>query len=64
MAEYSGESFISQLFKKLSVTKSIQDATGKSTLAAQKETLRQIQQACKGGNPIKGEGVTKSGKED
>lgn len=58
------QSFISQLFAKLAFTKQIEAATGKSTKAAQREVERQIDQAMKGGNPNKGTGVTKSGKED
>lgn len=63
MAEQES-SFISQLFAKLADVIKIQEETGKSTGAAQKETRRQISQASKGGNPVKGEGVTKSGQED
>jgi hypothetical protein len=56
-------SFISKLFTKLSFTKQIEAKTGKTTAAAQDEVLRQIRQASHG-NPITGEGVTKSGQED
>lgn len=58
--ENSG-SFISKLFKKLAFTKEVQQMTGKSTNAAQREAERQIGQAAGGGAPAKGEGVTKSG---
>ena len=68
MGEHSGGtdsgSFISQLFTKLAFTKEVEIATGKSTHAAQLEVERQIHQANKGGDPVKGKGVTKSGEED
>ena len=57
----NSSSFISRLLKKLAFTKEIEEATGKSTGAAQREVERQIGQAFKGGDPIKGKGVTKSG---
>jgi len=63
MAE-KDQSFISALFAKLSYTKGVQEETGKKTSAAQAEVIRQISQALKGGDPIKGEGVTKSGESD
>ncbi|GIW63755.1 MAG: hypothetical protein KatS3mg091_557 [Patescibacteria group bacterium] len=61
-----GESFLSQLLKKLSDVRRIEEKTGRSIKAAQQEVLRQIGQTSpkRGGNPITGEGVTKSGKED
>lgn len=61
-----GPSFLGQLLTKLSMVKKIEAETGKPTGAAQKEVLRQITQVSKSksGNPISGEGVTKSGKED
>ncbi len=54
------------MFQKLAYVISVQEETGKPTQAAQKEVLRQIGQVsrAKGGNPITGDGVTKSGKED
>ncbi len=60
------ESFLAQLLAKLAVTRQIEDQTGKSTQAAQGEVWRQIGQTSpkKGGDPITGKGVTKSGKED
>ncbi|GEM_PF-1840363 len=61
--ENSG-SFISELFKKLAFTKEVAKATGKSTEAAQREVERQIGQAVRGGDPVKGKGVTKSGDDD
>lgn len=66
MAEQGGssESFISGLFRKLAFTKEVAKATGKSTEAAQREVERQIGQAIRGGDPVKGKGVTKSGNED
>jgi len=57
-------SFLSKLFEKLANMKKIESEAGISTQAAQREALRQITQASKGGDPIKGKGVTKSGKED
>lgn len=58
----SDKSFIAQLFDKLAaVQKGNSDI---NTSALQKEAERQITQSLKGSNPIKGEGVTKSGEED
>jgi hypothetical protein len=48
----------------LAFTKEVENTSGKSTKAAQNEVYRQIQQAAKGGNPVKGESVTKSGGDD
>ena len=60
------QGFLSQLFEKLSFTKQVEKATGKPTTAAQQEVWRQIGQTSpqKGGDPITGRGVTKSGQED
>jgi len=60
------QSFLAQLFKKLANTIRVQQETGASTEAAQKEVWRQISQISpqKGGDPITGKGVTKSGQED
>ena len=60
------QSFLAQLLAKLSFTKQVQAQTGKPTTAAQNEVWRQIGQTSpnKGGDPITGKGVTKSGKED
>lgn len=60
------KSFLAQLLAKLSFTKQVEEQTGKSTQAAQKEVWRQIKQTIpkEGGNPITGRGVTKSGEED
>jgi len=60
----TGGSFISALVKKLSFTQRVADASGKSTNAAQQEIIRQIGQATKGGDPVKGKDVTKSGGDD
>jgi hypothetical protein len=60
----TGGSFISALFKKLSFTRQVTDASAKSTDAAQQEVIRQIGQATKGGDPVKGKDVTKSGGDD
>jgi len=60
----SGDSFILALFKKLANTMEIASRSGKQTDAAQKEVLRQIKQASTNGDPIKGQGVTKSGGDD
>ena len=60
------QSFLAQLLAKLSFTKQVEKQTGKSTEAAQREVWRQISQTSpqKGGDPITGRGVTKSGQED
>lgn len=63
MREYEGQSFLASLFEKLSNVIDIGRQTGTDTTRAQEEVLRQIKQACQG-NPITGEGVTKSGRED
>jgi len=60
----NNRSFLSGLLKKLSYTKQVETITGKPTTAAQREVDRQIHQAIRGGNPTKGEGVTKSGGEE
>jgi hypothetical protein len=60
----NGGSFISGLLQKLAVTKQIAEVTGRSTKAAEREVERQIRQASKGGDPVKGKGVTKSGGDD
>lgn len=58
----SNKSFTAQLLDKLAtVQKGNSDI---NTSALQKEAERQITQSLKGSNPIKGEGVTKSGEED
>lgn len=59
-------SFLESLLKKLAFTKQVEEVTGKPTKAAQEEVLRQIRQTSpkKGGDPITGKGVTKSGPED
>ena len=60
------QSFLGQLLAKLAFTKQVEEQTGKSTTAAQNEVWKQIHQTSpqKGGNPITGQGVTKSGNED
>lgn len=62
--EGKSDSFVSSLFAKLAMTKEVEAVTGKNTDAAQNEALRQISQAIQGGDPVKGEGVTKSGGDD
>lgn len=59
-------SFLGHLLKKSSDVQAVQNKTGKSTGAAQREVARQIAQLskAKGGNPLSGKGVTKSGEED
>lgn len=61
---FERESFLAQLLKKKADVLKTQEETGKNISSAINEVDRQIQQVLKGGNPIKGEGVTKSGKED
>jgi len=60
------QSFLAQLLAKLAFTKEVEKQTGRPTTAAQQEVWRQIHQTSlnKGGDPITGRGVTKSGKED
>lgn len=59
-------SFLSLLLKKLAFTKQVEEVIGESTKAAQEEVWRQIKQTSskKGGDPITGKGVTKSGEEN
>jgi hypothetical protein len=59
-------SFVDKLFQKLALTKNIAAETTKNTDAAQNEVWRQVKQTSpkKGGDPITGEGVTKSGGTD
>lgn len=54
------------LLKKLATVKKINNDTGKGTEAAEREVHRQLGQVSKinNGNPINGEGITKSGEED
>jgi hypothetical protein len=61
-----GQSFLSLLLEKLANMIKIEKQTGISTAAAQREVWRQIRQISleKGGDPITGRGVTKSGEED
>jgi hypothetical protein len=60
------QSFLARLLAKLSFTIQVGEQTGKPTNAAQKEVWRQIDQTSpqRGGDPITGRGVTKSGNED
>ena len=60
MGEHGEGSFITLLFKKLANATSIGMDTGVNVEAAQKEVFRQIGQAVKGGDPVRGEGVMKS----
>lgn len=55
--------FLASLLAKRAFAEDVAAKTGKNTSAAVKEVDRQIQQALKG-DPITGEGVTKSGPED
>jgi hypothetical protein len=61
-----GQSFLSLLLEKLANMIKIEKQTGISTAAAQREVWRQIHQisSTKGGDPITGICVTKSGEED
>ncbi len=63
MSESEKPSFLSGLFKKKADVFKIGNETGSDVQSALKEVDRQIKQAQKG-NPITGEGVTKSGEED
>jgi hypothetical protein len=56
-------SFISALIKKTAFVIGVAVDTGANTEAAQKEAWRQIGQSMRGGDPIRGEGVTKSNQE-
>lgn len=58
------KSFLTLLHQKKAAVLQIQAESGADCSAALREVDRQIAQCIKGGNPIKGEGVTKSGKED
>lgn len=62
----NGPSFLASLLKKKSFTIGVEEQTGRSTSAAQREVDRQIGQvsSSQNGNFITGEGVTKSGKEE
>lgn len=57
------ESFAGELFRKYAAVKLIETRTEVVTRAAEQEVLRQVKQVSliNGGNPITGEGVTKSG---
>lgn len=57
-------SFLQLLVNKQSMVFEAQSETGKNMLSAIKEVDRQISQALKGGDPIRGTGVTKSGGND
>ena len=63
MSENERSTFLQQLFDKKAYVIGIGQKTGKDVNGALREVDRQIQQALRG-NPITGEGVTKSGKED
>ena len=58
------DSFLVQLFRKKAAVIQASLKTGRPLDAAVQEVDRQIKQAMTGGDPIKGEGVTKSGPED
>lgn len=62
-AHQGSKSFLQQLLDKLAAVRTIGESGG-TTQAAQQEVLRQIAQCLKGGDPISGNGVTKSGEED
>jgi len=61
----TNSSFLAGLLKKKSFTIGVEEQTGNSTQAAQREVDRQIGQVSKtqNGNVISGEGVTKSSQE-
>lgn len=58
------QSFIASLFKKRADVQQIGQSSGANVQGAVSEVDRQITQALRGGDPVKGKGVTKSGKED
>lgn len=57
-------SFLALLYQKKAAVLRSQAKSGVNCDAALKEVNRQISQCSKGGDLIKGKGVTKSGKED
>jgi len=63
---YSGDekSFLSELLKKQAYVMNVAETTGKKVSGPSQEVTRQIKQALRGGDPMRGEGVTKSGEED
>ncbi len=61
--QFLDKTFISQLYQKLFWVRRTANETGVSLKAVEVEVMRQIRQANRG-NPISGEGVTKSGIED
>ncbi|HUV47176.1 MAG TPA: hypothetical protein VMW29_03515 [Candidatus Bathyarchaeia archaeon] len=63
MSENERPTFLQQLFDKKASVIETGHQTEKDVTGALREVDRQIQQALRG-NPITGEGVTKSGKED
>lgn len=64
MPDFKEKSFLAMLFEKKAAVIKSGEESGRSTQAAAKEAERQISQALRGGDPIKGQGVTKSGQED
>lgn len=62
--EENDQTFLRELLRKRSDVEKIGASTGKDVSSALREVDRQIRQALSGNNPLKGEGVTKSGEED
>ncbi|KXK12010.1 MAG: hypothetical protein UZ22_OP11002000126 [Microgenomates bacterium OLB23] len=60
----NGPSFIQMLFDKKAAVIKAQEESGKDLSPALIEVDRQILQAVRGGDPVKGATVTKSGEED
>ncbi len=58
------KSFLSLLLKKKADSLRSGNEAGFNSVPLAKEVDRQIRQAMLGGNPLKGEGVTKSGGDD
>ena len=56
------DSFLAGLLRKKASVLEIQAGAGKSMTSVVNEVDRQIKQCLTGGDPIKGRGVTKSGK--
>lgn len=60
------DSFLADLVRKQAMLKGVEAATGANISGPENEIKRQIKQVSRRqlGNPITGEGVTKSGEED
>ena len=58
------DSFLASLFRKKAMVETVGFESGIKVNSALKEVDRQIRQCLSGGDPIKGEGVTKSGGSD